>query len=127
MNKSYQSYIEKRTIDRAMTARAEDARVFCVPIAIEDSIKDCCGKKYINPAAMASILGCDMFELMSALEQHKRAIGELLLDGNYGNANYEVHASDKVYLQGWINFLGLDCFSDSREAVAVVAALKETV
>lgn len=117
MNKSYQSYIEKRIID-SIVAGSDDDRAFCIPITIGLSIKDYCGKKYIAPAAMASILGCDMFDLMSALEQYKRAIGNVI---------YEVHAIDEVYLQDWINFFGLDCFSDFREAVAVVAALKETV
>jgi hypothetical protein len=112
--------------NRAMAARTEEAHLFCLNITVEDSIKELYnGKKYITPAGMSIILNCDMFELMEALEQHKRAIGRMLLDGDYGNSNYEVHAGDKVYLQGWINFLSLKCFSDSREAVEVVKLLKE--
>jgi hypothetical protein len=124
MSKYYQSYLEKKMLDRTFASRRENACVFCIPLNIENSIKECEGSKYINPASMSIILDCDMFELMSALEEHKRAIGKLLLDGNYGNANYEVHADDHVKLQGWINFLSLDCFSDSREATAVVSELK---
>lgn len=127
MNKNYESYLERKIMDRAFANRAEDNRIFCIPIDIEDSIKDCCGNKYITPAAMAAILGCDIIELLAALESHKRSIGKMLLDGNYGNANFEAHAEDKVRLQGWINFLSLDCFSDSREARTVIASIKEAL
>lgn len=116
-----------RVLQRAMANRVESARLFCIPMEIEDSIKECCGYNYITPASMSIILSCDMFDLMSALEQHKRAIGKMLLDGNYGNANYTVHANDRIRINGWIDFLDLDCFSDSREANLVVSLLKETV
>ena len=65
-----------------------------------------------------------MIDLMTALEKHKRAIGSLLHDGNYGNCNYEVHAMDKVYLQGWLNFLSLQCFDDSLEAKEAIWLIK---
>ena len=127
MNKSYLNYTEKVLIDRAFAARREDARIYCMKYAVEDCVKTSMGNKYVTPAAMSCILGCDMFDLMGALKQHKIAIGKLLLDGNYGNANYEVHAADKIKIQGWINFLGLPCFEDSREAKEAVKILSDLV
>ena len=125
MTQSYSSYCDAVLYNRAMSARHEEAHLFTMDITFEAALKKLYNsKKYITPAGMAGLLDCDMFELMEALEQHKRAIGSMLRDGNYGNRNYEVHAVDKVYLQGWINFLSLKCFSDSREAKRALELLK---
>ena len=85
-----------------------------------------CGKKYMMPVMMSILLECDTMDLCAAIEKHKRSIGtKLLLVGNYGNANYKCNPNDKVYLQGWINFLSLPCFDDSYEAKKMVELLKE--
>lgn len=126
MNKTQASYNEAMLYRRAMATRHESAHLYCMPITFEGIVKELYnGKKYITPAAMCGLLDCDMFELMAAVEQHKRAIGNLLRDGNYGNCNYEVHADDKIYLQGWINFLSLPCFSDSLEAKKAIRLINE--
>ena len=88
--------------------------------------EDVCGKKYMRPVMMSVLLNCDVIDLCAAIEKHKRSIGAgLLLVGNYGNANYQCNPVDKVYLQGWINFLSLPCFNDSYEAKKMVEILKE--
>ena len=127
MTKTYDSYVQAALLNRARAARAEDNHLFCMDICIEAAIKERFdGVKYITPAGMALCLNCNTAELCAALEQHKRSIPrEFILNGNYGNANYAVNYSDHVKLQGWINFLSLPCFSDSREAAKVVEFLKE--
>ena len=127
MTQSYSSYCDAVLYNRAMSgARHEEAHLFTMDITFEAALKKMYnGKKYITPAGMAGLLDCDMFELMDVVEQHKRSIDtKLLRVGNYGNCNYEVHASDKVYLQGWINFLSLPCYSDSREVKRALELLK---
>lgn len=84
------------------------------------------GKKYITPSKMASILECENHSLCAAIEKHKRYLGnldpQLLLVGNYGNANYKCNSEDLVYIQGWINFLSH--YKDT-DACQVVSILKE--
>lgn len=125
---NYESYQQAALYRRAMAARSEEARRFCIPMNVECSIRSLYnGENYINPAAMAIILGCDMFELMEALSKHKRYLATVDISclDKYGNRNFEVHAKDMTSLQGWINFLSLDCFSDSLEAKIVVDCLKK--
>lgn len=118
---NYDSYATAALYNRAMAARHDSAKLHCMDIEIESSIKSLYnGEKYITPAAMSIILDCTCSDLFNALSEHKRAIGKLLLDGNYGNCNYEVHAGDCVKLQGWVNFLSLPCFADSAEAAKAV-------
>lgn len=128
MNKSQASYMEARLVDRAMAARRESNHLYCMPITFKGMVKELHnGEKYITPASMSMLLDCDMFELMNAVSLHKVAIGDFIFDGNYGNCNYEVHANDKVRLQGWINFLSLPCYSDSLEASEAIRLISEAM
>ena len=125
MNKTYGSYIKAALLNRALAARREKTTLYFIEWGINNAIKTTyTGKKYITPVSMALTLDCETNDLCEALKMHKIAIGDLLLDGNYGNCNYNVSYTDKVYLQGWINFLSLPCYADSAEAKEAVRVLK---
>ena len=124
---NYESYCEAALYRRAMAARMEDANIFCIKKFFTEDIEVVSNRKYVTPVKMALHLRCKTSELCEALSKHKRHLANIdanLLD-NYGNRNFVVSYSDKVYVQGWINFLSLDCFSDSREAKAVVEVLRK--
>ena len=107
-----------------MNLNTREFRAMTITEKLHTVTEDCVGKKYITPHHMSAILHCNMYDLMWALEQHKRALPtDMLCCGNYGNCNYVVQPEDKVYYQGWINFLSLKCFSDSKEAKVVADIL----
>ncbi len=132
MTNSYASYLGAALYNRAMAARRESTRLYFIELEIKDSIKETVSidgnvRKYINPVSMGIILGCNCHDLYVAIENHKRhlaTIDESWLD-NYGNRNFKCDPRDRVYIQGWINFLSLECFSDSLEAKEAVRVLKE--
>jgi len=116
-------------IRRAMAARHEDTWMSTLPERVEWMIETLYnGRKYIRPIRMAIIMECDVTELCNAMSDHKCNLPtEMLLMGNYGNCNYTCHYNDKVYLQGWINFLSLPCFNDQSYAAPVVKVLKDVM
>lgn len=131
MSKSYNSYVEASLLNRAMAARRESNHLFCMPIIFEGFLDNKLynGERYITPVQMAGLLDCDTKELCEAMSKHKRAIYDInrswLLSNNYGNANFEVSYTDKIYFQGWINFLSLPCFADSLEAKKAVKLMTD--
>ena len=124
MNKSYQSYLEAKLLRRAIAARLGDPHVNALKYIVKAKALYN-GEKYITPCTMALYLKCNLDDLCIAVAKHKRAIGKLLFDGNYGNANYIVSIEDKIRLQGWINFLSNEGFKDSDEAQEIIRILKE--
>ena len=117
--------MDNNIIKAAMRARRERNNLRTLPISFKVALKEDIRGKYITPAAMAILLDCDFHDLCEALSMHKKAIGKMLYDQNYGNCNYVTNAVDAVKLQGWINFLSLPCFEDSLEAKEVVRLAKE--
>lgn len=134
MNKTYASYVEAALLNRAMAARRESNHLHCMYITFEGFEEDnkmYNGKRYITPVQMANLLDCKTEDLCKALEQHKRAIYEInksfLTNGNYGNRNFVVSYRDKVYYQGWINFLSLPCYADSLEAKEAIRLMEDSL
>ena len=131
MNKTYASYVEAALLNRAMAARHESNHLHCMSIIFEGFLDNKLynGERYITPVQMAGLLDCDTKELCEAVSKHKRAIYDInrkwLLSNNYGNANFEVSYTDKIYFQGWINFLSLPCYADSLEAKKAVKLMTD--
>ena len=85
------------------------------------------GRKYIRPAAAAVALRCDLSDLLNALSSHKKAVyknyGASAL-AKYGNLNFNAHAQDSVYLDGWVSFFR--CFKDDMSKDLVKCLEKES-